>query len=148
MVENPTINLGGSSYNFTNGNIYTSGDNNVIIFNDSPNVSNMMLIKGDTRDEAVPYFKGRLNVVNPIVAITNDTDTSSTTSNVILRSTIDGIKDSYNILTGEYIRRVSEDLQELSSPIITTLEPQTLLAYENGKILLSSESGLLPTLRY
>ena len=108
----------------------------------------MMVIKGDTSNEVVPYFTGILNVVNPTITSTNNTDTSSATLNVILRSTIDGIKDSYNVLTGEYIRRVSEDLQELSNPIITTLEPKTLLAYENGKILLSSESGLLPTLTY
>ena len=148
MVENPTINLGGATHDFVSGSPYTSGDNNVVIFNASPNVSNIMIIKGDTSNESVPYFTGILNVVNPTVISTNNSDTSRVTSNIVLRSTFDGIKDSYNIITGEYIRRVSEDLQELPNPIITTLEPQTLLAYENGKILLSSESGLLPTLTY
>ena len=148
MVENPTINLGGATHDFVNGSPYTSGDNNVVIFNASPNVSNIMIIKGDTSNESIPYFTGMLNVVNPTVISTNNSDTSRVTSNIVLRSTFDGIKDSYNIITGEYIRRVSEDLQELPNPIITTLEPKTLLAYENGKILLSSEGGLLPTLTY
>lgn len=148
MAISPTINLGGTTHNFVSGNPYTSGDSNVVVFNASPDVSNMMIIKGDTSNEVVPYFTGISNVINPTITSTNDTDTSSVTLNVILRSTIDGIKDSYNVLTGEYIRRVSEDLQELSNPIITTLKQQTLLAYENGKILISSESGLLPTLTY
>ena len=238
MIENPTINLGGVSYNFVNGNIYTSGDNNIIIFNDSPNVSNMMLIKGDTRDEVVPYFEGMASVENPKVQCGGSTVSYT---DLKLRSLPNGVKDTINVVTGEYVQRVGEivldgtqnmdadgrgiyiqvddmkkvddyrtiitcdklpvfyhqwDLPnvengisgyreeenkypgqnwlyikvnnsidvdevkewltqnpitvqyELAEPITTQLEPQTLLAYENGKILLSSESGLLPTLRY
>ena len=31
-IENQIINLGGTSYNFVSGNIYTSGNNNIVIF--------------------------------------------------------------------------------------------------------------------
>ena len=73
---------------------------------------------------------------------------SKITTNVVLRSSENGVKDSYNVVTGEHIQRVDENLQVLENPIKTTLEPQELLAYEDGQILLSSESGMLPTMIY
>ena len=37
---------------------------------------------------------------------------------------------------------------ELTEPVITKLDPQELLAYEDGTINLSSDTGLLPTVHY
>ena len=238
MVENPTINLGGATHDFVSGSPYTSGDNNVVIFNASPNVSNMMLIKGDTRDKVVPYFEGMASVENPKVQCGGSTVSYT---DLKLRSLPNGVKDTINVVTGEYVQRIGEivldgtqdmdadhqgvyiqvndmkkvedyrtiitcdklpvfyhqwDLPnvengitghremeneypgqnwlyikvnnsidvdevrqiltqnpitvqyELAEPITTQLDPQTLLAYEDGQILLSSSSGLLPTLTY
>lgn len=252
-----SLNLGGNTSNFTSGTTFTSGENKWLTFNSSPDVENIMLIKGDTTDEVVPYFTGVNSVVNPkvqtpnrnifdgliekgfygtgngqpagsdyrmrsvnyikvkpntiytysdgtnenvnilfydedkafIKATTTITFTtpqnahyirfytvydgtsdltsyqiqieegsvatgyvphggSTVTTNLTLRSSESGVKDSYNVLTGELIQRVDENLQVLETPITTTLEPQELLAYENGQILLSSESGMLPTMTY
>lgn len=92
-------------------------------------------------------------------------------NDLVLRGLPSGIRDTYDCLTGEYIRRVGErDYQEsdesdsnvitdlvkthyeLAEPIITTIEPPTTpFAYENGHIILESGhegQSLLPTLEY
>ena len=109
---------------------------------------NMMVIKGDISNEVVPYFTGIISIVNPTIQSTSNTNNSTVTTNLTLRSSESGVKDSYNVLTGELIQRVDENLQVLEAPIKRTLDPQELLAYENGQILLSSSSGLIPTLTY
>ena len=143
-----SLNLGGNTSDFTSGSTFTSGENKWLTFNTSPDVENIMLIKGDTTDEVVPYFTGINSVVNPTIQSTSNTNNSTVTIYVTLRSSESGVKDSYNVVTGELVQRVDENLQVLEAPIKRTLDPQELLAYEDGQILLSSESGMLPTLTY
>lgn len=99
------------------------------------------------------------------------TNILETSNDLVLRGLPSGIRDTYDCLTGEYIRRVGErDYQEsdesdsnvitdlvkthyeLAEPIITTIEPPTTpFAYENGHIILESGhegQSLLPTLEY
>ena len=327
--EGDTINLGGTDISFNNGTVYTSGDNQWLRIDDNDSFYNMVITKGDTTGEHVPYFEGMTSVENPkditptknlaviktepysvrginvevidgiinlsgsttdgyltwnlnngetmqagfgvpnektyeyfsdkrIEGITPNTYTitmnfsensnpSGLTGNVIsifviyddtkavnrnlfltnplrifydtitvdshingfalqrwysgdctditasiqiekgntatnfapaggskvsytdlkLRSLPNGVKDTINVVTGEYVQRVGErgyqdgdltnenvltdginTMYELGNYIITKLDPQTLLAYEDGTINLSSDTGLLPTTHY
>lgn len=99
------------------------------------------------------------------------TNILETSNDLVLRGLPSGIRDTYDCLTGEYIRRVGErDYQEsdesdsnvitdlvkthyeLAEPIVTQIEPSTTpFAYENGHIILESGhegQSLLPTLEY
>ena len=99
------------------------------------------------------------------------TNILETSNDVVLRGLPSGIRDTYDCLTGEYIRRVGErDYQvsdesdsnvitdlvkthyELAEPIVTQIEPPTTpFVYENGHIILESGhegQSLLPTLEY
>ena len=99
------------------------------------------------------------------------TNILETSNEVILRGLPNGVRDTYDCLTGEHIRRVGErDYQEsdesdsnvitdlvkthyeLAEPIVTQIEPPTTpFAYENGHIILESgheRQSLLPTLEY
>ena len=326
---NDTINLGGTDIGFNNGTVYTSGDNQWLRIDNNDSFYNMVITKGDTTGEVVPYFEGMTSVENPrvntpnknlfvlqdynygandnssgqncvrksengVVTITSDntgnysafdikngnpvlqiagtenynieymktqtlvegagtytvsfkvtsfkqSSSSTVTVNILydddkridtpspmwvgdfsktltvekkincivvnfwyngysfewqisdiqvekgevttswvpgggskvsytdlkLRSLPNGVKDTINVVTGEYIQRVGEreyqdgDLTnknvltdgintayELENPIITKLDPQTLLAYTDGTINLSSDTGLLPTTHY
>ena len=99
------------------------------------------------------------------------TNILETSNDLVLRGLPSGIRDTYDCLTGEHIRRVGErDYQEsdesdsnvitdlvkthyeLAEPIVTQIEPPTTpFAYENGHIILESGhegQSLLPTLEY
>ena len=99
------------------------------------------------------------------------TNILETSNDVVLRGLPSGIRDTYDCLTGEYIRRVGErDYQEsdesdsnvitdlvkthyeLAEPIVTHIEPSTTpFAYQNGHIILErghEGQSLLPTLEY
>ena len=99
------------------------------------------------------------------------TNILETSNDLVLRGLPSGIRDTYDCLTGEYIRRVGErDYQEsdesdsnvitdlvkthyeLAEPIVTQIEPPTTpFAYQNGHIILESGhegQSLLPTLEY
>lgn len=99
------------------------------------------------------------------------TNILETSNDLVLRGLPSGIRDTYDCLTGEYIRRVGErDYQEsdesdsnvitdlvkthyeLAEPIVTQIEPPTTpFVYENGHIILESGhegQSLLPTLEY
>lgn len=99
------------------------------------------------------------------------TNILETSNDLVLRGLPSGIRDTYDCLTGEYIRRVGErDYQEsdesdsnvitdlvkthyeLAEPIVTQIEPPTTpFAYENGHIILESGhegQSLLPMLEY
>ena len=118
-------------------------------------ISNIILCKNDDDISYEPY---KTNILE-------------TSNDLVLRGLPSGIRDTYDCLTGEYIRRVGErDYQEsdesdsnvitdlvkthyeLAEPIVTTIEPSTTpFAYENGHIILESGhegQSLLPTLEY
>ena len=162
--EGDTINLGGNDINFNNGTVYTSGENKWLRIDNNESFHNVVITKGDTTGEVVPYFEGMTSVENPRVQC-GDSIVSYT--DLKLRSLPNGVKDTFDVLTGEHIQRVGEreyqegDLTntnvltdsvvtayELTEPIITKLDPQELLAYEDGVIRLSSDTGFLPTVHY
>ena len=64
---NDTINLGGTDINFNNGTVYTSGDNQWLRIDNNDSFYNMVITKGDTTGEVVPYFDGMTSVENPKV---------------------------------------------------------------------------------
>ena len=161
---NDTINLGGNDINFNNGTVYTSGDNQWLRIDNNDSFYNMVITKGDTTGEVVPYFEGMTSVENPKVQCGESTISYT---DLKLRSLPNGVKDTINVVTGEYVQRVGEreyqdgdltnenvltdginTVYELENPIITKLDPQTLLAYTDGTINLSSDTGLLPTTHY
>ena len=162
--DNDIINLGGTDIQFKDGKVFTSGDNQWLRIDNNDSFYNMVITKGDTTGEVVPYFEGMASVENPKVqcggSIVSYIDLK-------LRSLPNGVKDTINAVTGEYIQRVGEreyqvgDLEnenvltdgintvyELENYITTKLDPQTLLAYTDGTINLSSDTGLLPTTHY
>ena len=65
--EGDTINLGGNDINFNNGTVYTSGDNQWLRIDNNDSFYNMVITKGDTTGEVVPYFEGMTSVENPRV---------------------------------------------------------------------------------
>ena len=167
--EGDTINLGGNDINFNNGTVYTSGENQWLRIDNNDSFYNVVVTKGDTTGEVVPYFEGMTSVENPKIITKGEGENESVIeySSLKLRSLPNGVKDTLNVLTGEYIQRIGEreyqegDLTntnvltnsvittyELTEPIITKLDPQTLLAYTDGTINLSSDTGLLPTMTY
>lgn len=133
--------------------LYHSGSENNVIEN--VNFTGVQLEVGDI---TTPYEDYKTNILE-------------TSNEVILRGLPNGVRDTYDCLTGEYIRRVEErDYQEsdesdsnvitdlvkthyeLAEPTITMIEPSTTpFAYENGHIILESGhegQSLLPTLEY
>ena len=162
--DNDIINLGGTNINFKDGKVFTSGNNQWLRINNNDSFYNMVITKGDTTGEAVPYFEGMVSVENPKVQCGGSIVSYT---NLKLRSLPNGVKDTINVVTGEYVQRVGErkyqvgDLEnenvltdgintvyELKDYITTKLDPQTLLAYTDGTINLSSDTGLLPTTHY
>ena len=234
--EGDTINLGGNDINFNNGTVYISGDNQWLRIDDNDSFYNVVITKGDTTSEVVPYFEGMISVENPKIITKGEGENESVIeySSLKLRSLPNGVKDTLNVLTGEYIQRIGEITfdgseswniynanttesrivfitsrktiptgsllvcdrylsttrlledniidyvyvgsnnlnvvksatmsldefknslhknpitvqYELAEPITTKLDPQTLLAYTDGTINLSSDTGLLPTMTY
>ena len=64
---NDTINLGGTDINFNNGTVFTSGDNQFLRIDNNDSFYNMVITKGDTTGEVVPYFEGMTSVENPMI---------------------------------------------------------------------------------
>lgn len=133
----------------------------------------------------IPYFEGMQSVKMPVLRNTNGTselledgtpnhmyksNILRPTEDIVLRE-VNGAKDTYNALTGEYVQRIGERVYEqgdelnslvktdmantqyeLATPIATIVKPSTIpFAYANGHIILesaSSEQSLLPRLKY
>lgn len=168
--EVDNINLGGTTTTFTNGCLMTSGENNWITFDDNETFNNIVIIKGNTQNEIIDYFKGMGSIENPTITIVNEDESQQSQVSypeVILRSTPTGVKDHFDSIMGEITQRVGvrpyEDgdltneevytdgvntLYELSEPIIHHVDPKPLFAYDNGKILITSDTGLVTTLTY
>ena len=66
---NDTINLGGTDIKFNNGTVYTSGDNQWLRIDNNDSFYNMVITKGDTTGEVVPYFEGMTSVENPNITM-------------------------------------------------------------------------------
>lgn len=73
------VDLGGSTNSSveSNGLVQSGSSDKVVLFDDE--VSNVMLIKGDVREQTIPYFQGLLSTQAPVLkAIKVDTDQLST----------------------------------------------------------------------
>ena len=120
---------------------------------DIDNISHIQLEPGT----ATSYEPYKSNILRP-------------TEDIVLRE-VNGAKDTYNALTGEYVQRIGERVYEqgdelnslvktdmantqyeLATPIATIVKPSTIpFAYANGHIILesaSSKQSLLPRLKY
>ena len=62
---NDTINFGGTDIRFSDGKVFTSGDNQWLRIDNNDSFYNMVITKGDTTGEVVPYFEGMTSVENP-----------------------------------------------------------------------------------
>ena len=162
--QGDTVSFGGTDIKFNNGTVFTSGNDQWLRIDNNDSFYNMVVTKGDTTGEVVPYFEGMTSVENPKVQCKNSTVSYT---DLKLRSLPNGVKDMINVVTGEYVQRIGErDYQdgdltnenvltdgintvyELTKPITTKLDPQTLLMYKDGTLNLSSNTGLLPTTHY
>ena len=52
------LNFGGNIVNFTSGNIYTSGETQLVEFYTDNEIKNLIIIEGDTRNETIEFFEG------------------------------------------------------------------------------------------
>ena len=66
------VDLGGSTNSSVenNGLVQSGSSDKVVLFNDE--VSNVMLIKGDVREQTIPYFQGLLSTESPVLQTMND----------------------------------------------------------------------------
>lgn len=155
------LNFGGNIVNFTSGNIYTSGETQLVEFYTDNEIKNLIIIEGDTRNETIEFFEGLTSSENITVISSNSDENESNEisyEGVALRSLPNGVKDEINVLTGEYIKRVGEreyqdgdltneevftdgiiTLYELEESITYQLEPQSLTPYQDGYISMEAE---------
>ena len=157
------LNFGGNIVNFTSGNIYTSGETQLVEFYTDNEIKNLIIIEGDTRNETIKFFEGVASSKN-ITVISSNSDESESNEisydGITLRSLPNGVKDEINVLTGEYIQRIDkreysegdfEDenvltdgaitLYELETQIIHQLDTQSLTPYQDGYISMEVETN-------
>ena len=105
------LNFGGNIVNFTSGNIYTSGETQLVEFYTDNEIKNLIIVEGDTRNETIEFFEGLTSSENITVISSNSDENESNEisyEGITLRSLPNGVKDEINVLTGEYIQRVGE----------------------------------------
>ena len=168
--EIDTINLGGVTAPYTRACLMTSGDNKWVTFDNNETFDKVMIIKGNTQEETITYFKGIGNIDNPTITIVNEDESQQSQvsyPDVHLRSVPTGVKDYFDAILGTVTRWVGvrpyedgdlineevitdgiETLYALEEPIINYVTPKPLLAYDNGKIKITSDTGLVTTLTY
>ena len=168
--EIDTINLGGVTTPYTRACLMTSGDNKWITFDNNETFDKVMIIKGNSQNEFIGYFKGIGNIDNPTITIVNEDESQQSQASypdVHLRSVPTGVKDYFDAILGtvtqwvgvrpyengdlineEVITDGIETLYALEEPIINYVTPKPLLAYDNGKIKITSDTGLVTTLTY
>ena len=168
--EIDTINLGGVTTPYTRACLMTSGDNKWITFDNNETFDKVMIIKGNSQEETITYFKGIGNIDNPTITIVNEDESQQSQvsyPDVHLRSVPTGVKDYFDAILGtvtqwvgvrpyedgdlineEVITDGVETLYALEEPIINYVTPKPLLAYDNGKIKITSDTGLVTTLTY
>lgn len=168
--EIDTINLGGVTTPYTRACLMTSGDNKWVTFDNNETFDKVMIIKGNSQNEFIGYFKGIGNIDNPTITIVNEDESQQSQvsyPDVHLRSVPTGVKDYFDAILGtvtqwvgvrpyedgdlineEVITDGIETLYALEEPIISYVAPKPLLAYDNGKIKITSDTGLVTTLTY
>ena len=109
-TNNQKLNLGGITYNFTNGSKYVSGGNQWVTFNGS-DTSEVVIIKGDTTNEYVTYFEGIESVKTPVLTASNEDGTETnifSSSEEIILCKVGDVKDELNLLTSDFTQRINE----------------------------------------
>ena len=157
------LNFGGNIVNFTSGNIYTSGETQLVEFYTDNEIKNLIIIEGDTRNETIKFFEGVVSSKNITVISSNSDENKSNKisyEGITLRSLPNGVKDEINVLTGKYIQRVDEreysdgdfedenvltdgmiTFYELETPIIHQVDAQSLTPYHDGYISMEVETN-------
>jgi surface protein len=168
--EIDTINLGGITTPYTRACLMTSGDNKWVTFDNNETFDKVMIIKGNSQNEFIKYFKGIGNIDNPTITIVNEDESQQSQvsyPDVHLRSLPTGERDYFDAILGIVTQNVGvrpfEDgdlenmdlitdgintLYPLTEPTTQYVAPQPLLAYDNGKIKITSDTGLVTTLTY
>ena len=65
------LNFGGNIVNFTSGNVYTSGETQLVEFYTDNEIKNLIIIEGDTRSETIEFFEGLKSSENVTVISSN-----------------------------------------------------------------------------
>ena len=65
------LNFGGNVVNFTSGNVYTSGETQLVEFYTNNEIKNLIIIEGDTRTETIDFFEGLKSSENVTVISSN-----------------------------------------------------------------------------
>ena len=140
--------LGGkASILLQNPQTVTSGSVNKSLTFDSA-TSKVILIESDVRNQVIPYFTGTLDVINPIVKTTSGSKTNTVNTNVRLRSVGD-VRDTYDLKTGIFTKRISDNYTVLDSPQTQTISVAKPISYNGAIVELSSNTtSLLPYFEY
>ena len=168
--ETDTINLGGIITSYTRACLMTSGNSKWVTFNSNETLNKIMIIKGNSQEENITYFKGIGNIDNPTITIVNEDETQQSIisyPDVHLRSLPTGERDYFDAVLGTITQNVGvrpfengdlenanlitdgiNTLYPLIEPITQYVEHQQLLAYDNSKIKITSDTGLITTLTY
>jgi hypothetical protein len=90
------VTLGGLATSIENNCLVQSGSaNKVALFNDE--VSNVMLIKNDVREQTIPYFRGLLSTQMPVLMTRNNLNLLDTNPNSWI-STTNAVETKHNII--------------------------------------------------
>lgn len=65
------LNFGGNIVNFISGNVYTSGEAQLVEFYTDNEIKNLIIIEGDTRTETIDFFEGLKSSENVTVISNN-----------------------------------------------------------------------------
>ena len=148
-TESSVVNIGGKSNILLNSpHIVTSGsDGKNIRFESVAN--DIVVIEGDVVNQVVPYFTGKIDVVNPIVKTIGGNNSNTVQTSVTLRS-VNGVRDTYDMNTGVLTKRISDNHEILDYPQTITIPCDTPRIYSQGRIELSNNSdlSLLPRFEY
>lgn len=148
-TESSVVNIGGKS------NILLHSPQLVTSGNDGKNVrfegvaNDIVVIEGDVVNQVVPYFTGKIDVVNPIVKTIGGNNSNTVQTSVTLRS-VNRVRDTYDMNTGVLTKRISDNHEILDYPQTIAIPCDTPRIYSQGRIELSNNSdlSLLPRFEY
>lgn len=148
-TESSVVNIGGKFNILLNSpQLVTSGsDGKNVRFESVAN--DIVVIEGDVVNQVVPYFTGKIDVVNPIVKTIGGNNSNTVQTSVTLRS-VNGVRDTYDMNTGVLTKRISDNHEILDYPQTITIPCDTPRIYSQGRIEISNNSdlSLLPRFEY
>lgn len=148
-TESSVVDIGGKPNILLNSpQLVTSGsDGKNVRFESVAN--DIVVIEGDVVNQVVPYFTGKIDVVNPIVKTIGGNNSNTVQTSVTLRS-VNGVRDTYDMNTGVLTKRISDNHEILDYPQTITIPCDTPRIYSQGRIELSNNSdlSLLPRFEY